>query len=121
MPKGKYQPPDAVSTMSAETEASYILMLRSMGWRKLGIDGGAVVPDTAKSEEDWESRAVEMHQNQKVITLEDKPTENHFKGRFKPSVTKLDYSELPLIEPKAEAEQETVQEYHDYIRTVRGD
>lgn len=38
--------------------------------------GVAVLPMTAPSDEQWEQRAVEMHGNQKVITIEAKPVEN---------------------------------------------
>ncbi len=38
--------------------------------------GIAVIPMAAKSEEEWEKEAIEMHSNQKVIELEAKPTEN---------------------------------------------
>lgn len=38
--------------------------------------GVAVLPMTAKNEDQWEQRALEMHQEQDIITLEDKPTEN---------------------------------------------
>lgn len=38
--------------------------------------GIAVLPMTAPSEEQWEQRAVTMHSEQKVITIEAKPVEN---------------------------------------------
>lgn len=38
--------------------------------------GIAVLPMTAQSEEQWEERAVLMHNEQKTITIEDKPVEN---------------------------------------------
>ena len=38
--------------------------------------GIAVLPMTAQSEEQWENRAVLMHQEQKPITIEAKPVEN---------------------------------------------
>ncbi len=39
--------------------------------------GIAVLPMTAPSDEQWENRALLMHQEQKTITIEDKPVENH--------------------------------------------
>jgi len=39
--------------------------------------GIAVIPVTAKSDEAWEQRALNMHDNQKVLRLEDKPVENN--------------------------------------------
>ena len=39
--------------------------------------GVAVLPMTAKSDEAWEQRALNMHDDQKVIVLEDKPVENN--------------------------------------------
>ena len=66
-----------------------------------------------------------MHKNQTVITLDDKPTENIFKGRFRPSVTQLNYSDLPdlpIVEEKAQPcaeEKETVLEYSEYMQTIR--
>lgn len=39
--------------------------------------GIAVLPMTAKNEEQWEQRAIEMHGGQKALTLEAKPTENN--------------------------------------------
>ena len=38
--------------------------------------GIAVLPMTAQSDEQWEQRAVLMHQEQKTITIEAKPVEN---------------------------------------------
>lgn len=38
--------------------------------------GIAVLPMTAQSDEQWEQRSVQMHSEQKVITLEAKPVEN---------------------------------------------
>lgn len=38
--------------------------------------GIAVLPMTAPSDEQWEQRAVNMHDNQKTITIEAKPVEN---------------------------------------------
>jgi hypothetical protein len=38
--------------------------------------GVAVLPMTAKSEEDWEARAVEMHGNQTLVEVEAKVEEN---------------------------------------------
>jgi redox-regulated HSP33 family molecular chaperone len=38
--------------------------------------GIAVLPMTAQSDEQWENRAVLMHKEQKVITIEAKPVEN---------------------------------------------
>ncbi len=38
--------------------------------------GIAVVPMTAKNDEVWEERALEMHEGQTVIQIEAKPTEN---------------------------------------------
>ncbi len=38
--------------------------------------GVAVLPMTAPSDDDWEKRAVIMHDSQKTITLEAKPVEN---------------------------------------------
>ncbi|MHA2063680.1 MAG: hypothetical protein ACXABY_04775 [Candidatus Thorarchaeota archaeon] len=43
--------------------------------------GVAVLPMQADSEEDWESRAVDMHAGQQIITLEDKPVENVLEKR----------------------------------------
>jgi len=39
--------------------------------------GIAVLPMTAKNETHWEQRAVDMHNDQKVITIEEKPVENN--------------------------------------------
>ena len=39
--------------------------------------GVAIMPMQAKDETAWEQRAVEMHGNQQVITLEEKPKENN--------------------------------------------
>lgn len=39
--------------------------------------GVAVLPVQAQNEEAWEERAVQMHDNQEVITLEAKPEENN--------------------------------------------
>ena len=39
--------------------------------------GIAVLPMTAKNDDEWEKRALEMHGNQQVITLEAKPQQNH--------------------------------------------
>ncbi len=38
--------------------------------------GIAVLPMTAKSAEEWEKGAIEMHKGQTTIEIEDKPTEN---------------------------------------------
>ena len=38
--------------------------------------GIAVLPMTAQNDEAWENRALEMHKGQKIIEVEDKPTEN---------------------------------------------
>lgn len=38
--------------------------------------GIAVLPMTAQNDEQWEQRAVQMHSEQKVITIEAKPVEN---------------------------------------------
>ncbi len=38
--------------------------------------GIAVLPMTAQNDEQWEQRAVKMHSEQKVITIEAKPVEN---------------------------------------------
>ena len=38
--------------------------------------GIAVLPMTAQNDEQWEQRAVLMHDQQKTITIEDKPVEN---------------------------------------------
>jgi hypothetical protein len=43
--------------------------------------GIAVLPMQAESEEEWEGRALTMHKNQEIITLEDKPTENVLENR----------------------------------------
>ncbi len=37
--------------------------------------GVAILPMTAKDDDDWENRAIEMHSDQKVIELEAKPIE----------------------------------------------
>lgn len=39
--------------------------------------GIAVLPMTAKNPEDWEQRAVTMHNEQEMITVEAKPQQNH--------------------------------------------
>ena len=38
----------------------------------------AVFPKTAKSDQEWEVRALLMHSEQEMITIEDKPTQNEF-------------------------------------------
>lgn len=39
--------------------------------------GVAIMPMQAKDETAWEQRAIEMHSGQQIITLEEKPKENH--------------------------------------------
>lgn len=41
--------------------------------------GVAILPMTAKNDDDWENRAIDMHSDQKVIELEAKPVENTLK------------------------------------------
>ena len=42
----------------------------------------ALFPETAKSEHEWEQRAIEMHGNQQTIQLEAKPIENVLRARI---------------------------------------
>ena len=72
-----------------ETVYSDTLLLAAMkkahpGYRDARIGGDtninfgiAILPMTAKNDDDWENRAVEMHSEQKVIVLEAKPIEHH--------------------------------------------
>ena len=104
---------------SPEVEARLRRSARAAGIIRLGAGRGAYLPMEESDLDKWQESAIRMHKNQTVITLDDKPTENTFMGRFRTSVTQLNYSDLPIVEPKAEAEQEEVQDYHDYIRTIR--
>jgi hypothetical protein len=49
--------------------------------------GVAIMPMQAKDDNAWEARAIEMHSNQKIITLEEKPKENHM---IRASITRGD-------------------------------
>jgi hypothetical protein len=40
--------------------------------------GVAVLPIAAKNDDDWEKKAITVHNNQELIHLEDKPQENNF-------------------------------------------
>ena len=62
-----------------------------------------------------------MHKNQKMITLADKPADKGFTGRFRPKMTELNYSILPVVEVETAAEQEAVQDYQDYLETKKDD
>ena len=101
---------------SPTDEARLLLMAKAAGHVRLGAGRGALVPETAKSETEWRKRSKRMHAEQKSIALTDKPAENTFIGRFKPSATKLSYDALPIVVKKKE--EETVKEYADYLKTI---
>jgi hypothetical protein len=71
-------------TNYSDTLAMFILRGLKPGTYRDNARGGdvnvsfgiAVLPMTAQSEEQWENRAVLMHKEQKMITIEAKPVEN---------------------------------------------
>lgn len=52
--------------------------------------GIAVMPGKAPSDAEWENNAVNMHDQQHVITLDDKPVENNLINRNKNKITRGD-------------------------------
>ena len=71
-------------TNYSDTLAMFILRGLKPGTYRDNVRGGdvnvnfgiAVLPMTAQNDDQWESRAVLMHQEQRTITIEDKPVEN---------------------------------------------
>lgn len=60
------------------------LAMKDSGWhRHENPETGAVAyfPETAKSAEDFERRALAMHESQEPVTLAPKPREDHMAAR----------------------------------------
>lgn len=67
----------------SDTLLMFVLKKLDPSYRDTGGAGGvnvnfgvAIMPMQAKDDNDWESRAIQMHGDQEVITLEAKPKEN---------------------------------------------
>ena len=67
----------------SDTLLMFVLKKLDPSYRDTGGAGGvnvnfgvAIMPMQAKDDDAWENRAVQMHEGQQVITLEEKPKEN---------------------------------------------